>query len=323
VNGSTVQLEPFVQRDGHVRRLCLDVLPARHDPQTIPPETRARKHEGPCASFVGYDGSPAVRACRALDRAGVEVPADVAALLDRCRTLLDQADQAADPAAPGTVAALAAGRLDPAKLTAPDPEAERRSRLERAALLRAAADAAYGDAAVALAAVGDDLIGGPLRDTVRACLDRPDADGAPERWDAAWEAVRALRGARCATAARGIPPEARVYRRADRARTWALDQIAARHRHAIEPDYVTDAVIGEQPAVIIRRRPATLPGVDTTPPDLTSLAIAAEHRETFGADLLTAARAVAAWQAIREAHADAIDAAADLAASPAARAAFV
>jgi hypothetical protein len=297
--------------------------PADHGvPSVVPPERRARRHEGPTAASQTVDAMPATRAVRALSAAGVAPPDEVIDGLDRCRELIEEAKRASADPVEQVVARLASGDLSAGDVQPADREALRRQATDRADLLRRGGDQAYQDAAGHLAAVGDDLLAGPLRSIVREVLDDPDDDDAAAVWTAAWGAVRTLRRGRFAASARGIPPAGSMYARPDLARGWQLDAVAARHAHAVEVVVATDGRYQGRRVRVVQRRPRVLPGVDTRPPPVDVLAVAAARREDWHPDLWLAHEAVAHWSEVLAAHDAIIEAAAEPA-RPSHRAAFV
>jgi hypothetical protein len=313
MNGSPVEFPTWPSGIAGVS--LLDAVDDRGHPQTVPAETRPRRHEGPVRASVSVAAMPATRACRALAAAGVQPPAEVTAGLARARELIEEARRATDEPATATVRQLASGDLAPADVQPADREALRRQARDRHALLQQAADVAYATAAAVLASVGDAMLA-ELRTIVRAALDDPDADGAEDRWTAAWAAVRALRHGRFAPSARGVPAAATIYRHAHLARSWQLDVVSGRHRGAVETVDATDGRYRGRRVRVVQRKPRLLAGVDTTLPHVDTLDVAAAHRDDWGADLLLAHESVAAWSEVLAAHAAILDGADDEPARP-------
>jgi hypothetical protein len=236
------------------------------------------------SSYLSRPTMPLETALSALAAAEVPVDGSILEGLDRALALKRERVEDSPEDRRDLEVALAAGEITArafdakaGKVMAPKvPVSER-----RASIRRAASDA-YFEAHRTLAAIGDDLIAGPLAAVCEEELDDPRAPRAEDRWAAMWAAVDALRKGGFASYVALVPRIAELYTYPHRARAWQLAEAQRRDRNAVE---AVDAVRQGKFAVNYRR---VRPNLRHLAIDATTLRVATEHRDEWGAKLQTA-----------------------------------
>jgi hypothetical protein len=294
---------PIIEDATATRRVVLEAVPFNSRPlRARPPVTGTLRHKTPNV----WDSRPAVVAVASLTRAGIDVPAEVTDPLDRGTDLRDQAHHlTATNARTDLARQVADGTLTPADAADQAITTSKASTTQRVSeqrqVLMEASEHAYGTAAVALAKVGDTLIEGPLRDTVRDLLAGPVTPDTEQAWADVWGAVAALRTMFATSMPHGVPHGAQLFARPDLVRAWRFAQVAKVHRRAIEVNDEADGYLPDgRPARLLVRTAVAVPGRDTRLPDATTLAVAVEHRDAWGADLHAVAEVIANTHAIHE-----------------------